>query len=92
MTTGIVALIIGFGVGMLVLWLRNRNIKVSWYEWLIGIVGLLLLLFAIFAYFPSRNEQEMKAANMFLLVAGVPGIILMVLAAALAWRRKQVTT
>ena len=85
----IIALVIGAIVAALVLLLGNRGIKVSWYEWLIGIIGLFLLLFTIQNYFASLNEFESEAATMFLLVTGLPALILIAVAASLAWRRQR---
>ncbi|MBA7668403.1 hypothetical protein ES703_76513 [subsurface metagenome] len=85
----IVALIVGGLVGALMFWLRGRDIKVTWYEWLIGIIGLLLLLFTIQNYIGSQAEWESTAANMFLLATGLPAIILIVVAGLLAWRQHR---
>ncbi|AQU03694.1 reductive dehalogenase membrane anchor [Dehalococcoides mccartyi] len=84
---------IGILVGALILgliWLMKRhNFSLTWYEWLIGAVGLLMLLFTIQNYFGSLAEIEPKAANMFLLVIGLPGIILLALSWQLAARRAK---
>ncbi|KSV16186.1 dehalogenase [Dehalococcoides mccartyi] len=84
---------IGILVGALILgliWLMKRhNFSLTWYEWLIGAVGLLMLLFTIQNYFGSLAEVEPKAANMFLLVIGLPGIILLALSWQLAVRRAK---
>ncbi|AAW39230.1 MAG: dehalogenase [Dehalococcoides mccartyi] len=84
---------IGILVGALILgliWLMKRhNFSLTWYEWLIGAVGLLMLLFTIQNYFGSLAEVEPKAANMFLLVIGLPGIILLALSWQLAARRAK---
>jgi len=85
----IIALIVGVLVGALVLWVRSRNIRVSWYEWFIGVIGLFLLLFTIQNYFSAQEEFEFAAGNMFLLVIGLPGLILLAIAWSLAWRRNR---
>jgi len=85
----LIALIVGVAVGALMLWMRSRNIKMTWYEWLIGIVGLLLLLFAIQNYFGTQAEFESTAAMLFLLVVGLPSLILIVVAWQLAARRQR---
>ena len=85
----IVGLIVGAAVLALVLWLRNRDIKVTWYEWLIGIVGLLLLMFTIQNFFGSQAELESDAASMFLLVTGLPALILLAVAWQLIARRQR---
>ncbi|AQX75226.1 reductive dehalogenase membrane anchor [Dehalococcoides mccartyi] len=83
--------IIGILVGALVLglvWLMKRgNFSLTWYEWLIGAIGALMLLFTVQNYFGSLAEVEPKAASMFLLVVGLPGLVLLALAWQLAARR-----
>ena len=83
------ALIVGAGVIWLALWLRGRGTKVTWYEWLIGIAGLLLLLFTLQNYFGSIAEFWPNAASKFLLVTGLPAVILMAIAISLAWRSNR---
>ena len=85
----IIALILGAGLLGLVLWLRSRNIKVTWYEWLIGAIGLLLLLFTIQNFAGSFIELESTAAYMFLLVTGLPSLILLAIAWQLVARRQR---
>ena len=84
----IIALVIGVALTALIFWLRNRNIEVKWYEWLIGVIGLILLLFAIQNSVTSALiEWEQTAAWMFVLLTGVPAVILLALAWILARRR-----
>jgi hypothetical protein len=73
----------------LVLWLRGKDITVKWYEWLIGAIGLLLLLFTIQNFAGSLVELESTAANMFLLVTGLPALILLAVAWQLVARRQR---
>ena len=85
-----IAVIVGAGLVALVLWLRSRDIKVTWYEWLIGGVGLLLLLYTIQNFVTAFAELESQAAWMFLLVLGLPALILLVVSWLLVWRRQRV--
>ena len=87
----IIALLIGAGIASLAFWLRSRNITVTWYEWLIGIVGFLLLIFAIQNFFGSFAEDEASAAPMFLLLLGLPSLILLGVAWQLVRRKNQST-
>ena len=86
-------LIIGIIVGALILglamWLRSRSMSMTWYEWLIGIIGLALLLFTVQNYFGSQAELEPKAATMFLLVTGLPALILLAVTWQLVIRHKK---
>ena len=64
----VIALVIGVVLTWLIMFMRGRNIKVTWYEWLIGIIGLLLLLFTIQNTITAGTELEPTASMMFLLV------------------------
>jgi len=85
----IIGLVLGAGLFALVSWLRNKNISVNWYEWLIGIVGLALLVYTIQNITGSFAEFEPTAAWLFLLVLGLPAVILMVVAWQLVARRQK---
>ena len=85
----LIGLIFGAGLLALVLWLRSRKVAVTWYEWLIGIPGLLLLLFTIQNFSASLAEHEEIAAWRFLLVFGLPAIILLAIASLLPWLRHR---
>ncbi|AAW39223.1 MAG: putative reductive dehalogenase anchoring protein [Dehalococcoides mccartyi] len=82
---------IGILIGALVLgfiwWLKHKNLHLTWYEWLIGAVGLILLVFTLQNFMGSFEEVESKAAYMFLLVTGLPSLILLALTWQLAARR-----
>jgi len=83
----IIGLVICIGLLTLVLWLRRRKIKVTWYERLIGILGLLLLLFTIQNFIASFSEHEEFAAWNFLWILGLPAITLILVACILPWFR-----
>ena len=85
----IIGLVAGAALLALVLWLKGRDIKVAWYEWLMGLVGLLLLLFTIQNFTGSLAELEPTAAYMFLLVTGLPSLILLAVAWQLVARRQR---
>jgi uncharacterized membrane protein len=85
----IIGLIVGAAVLGLTMWLKGKGLSLSWYEWLIGAVGLILILFTIQNFFGSQAEVEPNAAMMFLLVTGLPGLILLAVAWQLAARRSK---
>ncbi len=85
----IIGLIIGAALLRLELWVRNKNLAVTWYDRLIGAIGLLLLMFTIQNFFGSQAELESTAASMFLLVTGLPAIILLAAAWQLIARRQR---
>ncbi len=85
----IIGLLAGAAVLALVMWMRNSNIALKWYDWVIGIIGLLLLLFTIQNYLGSQVELEPAAANLFLLVTGLPAIILLAVSWQLIARRQR---
>ena len=85
----IIAGLVGAGVLALVMWMRSRDIKATWYEWLIGIIGFLMLLFTFQNFFASYAEAESSAAVMFLPVLGLPALILLAVAWQLVARRQR---
>ena len=85
----LVALILGAVIGGLLLWMRSRNMNLTWYEWVIGVIGLLMVLFGVQNYFGSVAEVEISAAPMYLLVIALPGLVLLVVAGLLANRSSK---
>ena len=81
--------IIGIAVGALLLWVISAgNLSLKWYEWLIGAVGLALLLFTILITTTSYAEDEPKAGQLFMLILGLPSLVLLGLTWFLPSRRK----
>jgi len=85
----IIGLVAGGAVLGLVLWLRSTKVSVRWHEWLIGAAGLVLALFTIQNFAGSMAELETTAAKMFLLVTGLPALILFAVAWQLVARRQR---
>ncbi|MEE8205003.1 MAG: dehalogenase [Dehalococcoidales bacterium] len=85
----LIALALGIGITSLVVFMRNRDIKVTWYEWLIGVIGFVLLLFTIQNAVTATIELESTASWMFLLILGLPAIVLLVVAWQLIARRQR---
>lgn len=80
---------IGGAVLALLLWLRNHNIMVKWYEWLIGALGLLMVLMAINLFAGSQAEHYPGASWLGLLMFGVPALILLAIDWQLIARRQR---
>ena len=87
----IVNLLIGAAFVALLWWLRSRDIKLTWYEWLMGLLGFILAIFAFQNFFASLSEYEPDAAPIFLLVFLIPAVILIAIAAQLAIRHHRET-
>lgn len=85
----IIGLIVGVAILGLVIWLRGMNFSLKWYEWLIVAIGLLLLLFTIQNFVGASAELAPEAALMFLLVTGLPALLLFAVVWQLAARRKK---
>lgn len=83
----IIGIVLGALLLGLVVYLRNKKVVLTWYEWVIGLVGLGLLLFTLQNFFGSFSELEPTAAWLFLLIVGLPSIVLLALAWQLAYRR-----
>jgi hypothetical protein len=84
----LVGMLLGASTLALALWLRGRNIVVKWYEWLIAAVALLSLLFGLQNFWATRAEHWNSGTPLtFLLVFGLPGLVLMVVSILLVcWR------
>jgi hypothetical protein len=86
-------LVIGLVLGALLIWLvsfmKSKGMAFKWYEWVIGLIGLAMLLFTVQNFFGSQAELEPKAANMFLLVTGLPALILLAITWQLVIRHKK---
>ena len=81
-------LILGLILGVGILWLATRaNFKLTWYEWVLAALALILILFSADNYLASQTELEPRAAGLLLLLFGLPGVVLVVLDAALVWLR-----
>ena len=81
----IAGIVVGLGLLLLVLWLRRRNVAIAWYEWLIASVGLVLISFGVQNYSAASAAGEPNAPGVFLLVFGLPGVLLLVITAFLVW-------
>ena len=88
----IIALIVGGLAAWLVMWLRSRDVKVAWYEYLIGAIGVVLLLLTAGFFLGAQAEWESTAAYMSLAVLGIPALILMAVAWQLASRRSRASS
>ncbi len=85
-------LVAAIGVGLLIFlgsFLSKKGKQTKWYDWAIIGVALLMGFFAIQNYFGSVSEFESEAANMFLVVMGLPALLLLAVAGALIMRRKS---
>jgi hypothetical protein len=87
MLWAIVFFALGAGLIALIYWLRNNNISLKWYDWILGIVGIALVLAAIEHFAGSAQEGYSTAGWMGALFFGLPGLILLAVAWQLAIRR-----
>lgn len=85
----VIGLAVGAGLVVMELWVRNRNLVVTWYDRLIGAVGIVLLLFTAQNFITAFAESEPAATWMFLLVLGLPALILLAIAGGLIARRQR---
>ncbi len=85
----ILGVIIGVGGWWLVAWTGKKNLRVTWYEWLLAVIAVLFALLAIQNFTASFAELEPQAAWILLALFGVPAVILAALAAFLVWRQTK---
>ncbi len=67
---------------------KSKGHAVKWYAWLTGIIAVVLVLFTAQNYFGSQAEFWPKAANMFLVIGGLPALILLIVTWQLIVRTK----
>ena len=86
---GIGLALFGAGITVLIFWMRNRGISVTWYEWLLAAIGVIILLFTIQNFYTSFIESETTAAWMFLIFPGLPGLLFIGIVYGLVVRRQR---
>ena len=92
MLWGLIGFLLGAGILGLIIWTRAKNIAIKWYEWLIGGIGLLLLLYSLQNLIGLISEREAPAGLFFLLVIGLPSVIILALALSSVYRRNRKVT
>ncbi len=70
-------------------WLLAKQVKLMWYEWLLGVLGWYLGSVALQNYGASIIETEPRAAGFLLAIFGVPALILLFLAYFLPMQRAK---
>jgi uncharacterized membrane protein len=79
----------GAAVVALIVWLLKQNIKLRWYEWLMGALAIILAVAAIQHYSGSMQENIPQAANLGVMMFGIPAVVLAVVTGLTAWRHNQ---
>lgn len=77
----ILGLVIGCVLYFLISGVRKGNLKITWYQWVLGAISVSMLLFTVQNYLGFQQELESNAGNFILMTVGLPAIIL----AALIW-------
>lgn len=85
----IIGIALGVGVLGLVVWMRDKGISFTWYEWLLGLAGIALLVFTIENVVGSLAEIETTAARMFLVFPGLLAVLLIGIVYGLVVRRQK---
>lgn len=74
----LVGFIMGGGAVYLGVILKEKVIKLKWYEWVLVVMGFVLFLFATQTFIASIGEREPQAAWLSLLFFGIPIILIAV--------------
>jgi hypothetical protein len=85
----ILTFILGAAIMGFVLWARNKNISIKWYDWLVGAVGIVLVVAATQHFFGSLREDYLQPGVLGALTFGLPGLILLAVAWQLVARRQR---
>jgi len=87
----IISFFIGAGLLALVMWFRSRDIRTTWWEWLIVAIALFALIFTVQNFITAFAEEQVTAAWMFWVLPGLPAILFLAIAALSVWRRSRST-
>jgi phosphatidylserine synthase len=82
-----ITLLIGIGGTALWFWARNNNKVIRWWDWLIGAFGVFLLMLTLQNITTAGFEEVTATIPWFLLLFGLPGLILLAVAFQLIRRR-----
>jgi len=88
---GIAFALIGGVIATLIIWVRKNQIVTKWYDWLIGAIGIILLIFTIQNSYASAMEWAPTAVWMWLVVTGIPSLMLITISVQLVLRRNRTT-
>ncbi len=84
-----IAFILGVGLTALWFWAKNKNMSIKWWEWVLGLLGIFLISFTIQNIMASSFEEVTATNGAFMLVTGLPGLILLVIPWQTVWRRMR---
>ncbi|MCL2475294.1 MAG: dehalogenase [Chloroflexi bacterium] len=83
-----IGIIFAVAITALLFWIFTKGISVRWYEWILGILGIALLYFAVINFHGGLYEHTTQAAWMYLLILGIPALILLGIPAYFVYKRK----
>ncbi|MDE3088030.1 MAG: DUF1418 family protein, partial [Chloroflexota bacterium] len=86
----VLGLVVGAGGWWLGSWTSARKLGVRWYEWLLAALAVAFALLAIQNYTAFLKEMEPNAANVMLVLLGIPALVLAALAVFSVWWRGRI--
>ena len=84
-----IAFVLGVGLTALWFWAKNSNFSIKWWEWTLGLLGFFLISWTLQNIMGSAFEEVEATNGAFLLVLGLPGLILLIIPVQTAWRRMR---
>ena len=87
----VASVVLAFIIYFFVQWTRRNNKTTKWYDWTLLAIGLVLLLFAIQNSITSVEENVSTAVWMWLVVVGLPALIIITIPIQLILRRQRAT-
>lgn len=74
----LVGFFLGGGAVYLGVFLKEKIIKLKWYEWILVVLGFVLFVFMTQTFIASLGEGETQAAWLSLLFLGLPIVLIAV--------------
>jgi phosphatidylserine synthase len=84
-----IAFVLGVGLTVLWFWAKNKNVSIKWWEWVLGLLGVVLVSLTVQNIMAADYEEVSRTVVPFLLVTGLPGLILLVIPWQTVWRRMR---
>ncbi|APV45005.1 hypothetical protein Dform_01685 [Dehalogenimonas formicexedens] len=84
----VIGIVLGSIILYIYIWITTKRTPIEWYEFLLGLVGSILMVLTFQNFLGSMAEMEIETASMFLLITGLPSVVLLVLTGILVDRNE----
>ncbi len=76
----VIGLLLGVLLLLLVGCVRQKRIRIAWYQWVLGVIGVAILLLMLQNILGFRQELESAAQTFTIVSMGIPGVLVLAVA------------